>query len=78
MSCQQGCQVFTTKPAQLLLKTSPIAFRGGFIAFRGVKCMFNDRNSLVKFTFRGKIHIPIMLLGSLQPTDMKNNPQQQC
>ncbi len=26
----QGCQVFTTKPAQLLLKTSPIAFRGGF------------------------------------------------
>ncbi len=26
----QGCQVFATKPAQLLLKTSPIAFRGGF------------------------------------------------
>ncbi len=26
----QGCQVFTTKPTQLLLKTSPIAFRGGF------------------------------------------------
>ncbi len=25
----QGCQVFATKPAQLLLKTSPIAFRGG-------------------------------------------------
>ncbi len=23
-----GCQVFATKPAQLLLKTSPIAFRG--------------------------------------------------
>ncbi len=28
-SGQQGCQVFTTKPAQLLLKTNPIAFRGG-------------------------------------------------
>ncbi len=26
----QGCQVFATKPAQLLLKTSPIAFREGF------------------------------------------------
>ncbi len=25
----QGCQVFTTKPAQFLLKTSPMAFRGG-------------------------------------------------
>ncbi len=25
----QGCQVFATKPSQLLLKTSPIAFRGG-------------------------------------------------
>ncbi len=37
-SGRQGCQVFATKPAQLLLKTSPIAFRGG---------------SLVKFAFRG-------------------------
>ncbi len=26
----QGCQVFATKRAQLLLKTSRIAFRGGF------------------------------------------------
>ncbi len=26
----QGCQVFATNPSQLLLKTSPIAFRGGF------------------------------------------------
>ncbi len=26
---QQGCQVFITKPTQLLLKTSPMAFRGG-------------------------------------------------
>ncbi len=60
----QGCQVFATKPAQLLLKTSPKLaqshFEGGFP---------------VKFAFQG---LNITLLGSLQPADMKNNPRQQC
>ncbi len=60
----QGCQVFATKPAQLLLKTSPKLaqshFKGG---------------SPVKFAFQG---LNITLLGSLQPADMKNNPRQQC
>ncbi len=60
----QGCQVFTTKPAQLLLKTSPIVFRGGV----------PHKNRIPG----GKIHvfsagINITLLGSLQPADMKNN-----
>ncbi len=60
----QGCQVFATKPAQLLLKTTPKLaqshFKGG---------------SPVKFAFQG---LNITLLGSLQPADMKNNPRQQC
>ncbi len=59
----QGCQVFPTKPAKLLLKTSQLAqshFEGG---------------SPVKFAFQG---LNITLLGSLQPADMKNNPRQQC
>ncbi len=60
----QGCQVFATKPAQLLLKTilklSQSHFEGG---------------SQVKFAFQG---LNITLLGSLQPTDMKNNLRQQC
>ncbi len=30
ISVSQGCQVFAKEPSQLLLKTSPIAFRGGF------------------------------------------------
>ncbi len=56
----QGCQVFTTKPAQLLLKTSPkrvqSRFEGGppvKIAFRGVKYTFFGGIPLVRFALQG-------------------------
>ncbi len=60
----QGCQVFSTKPAQLLLKTSSKLAQSHF-----------EGGSPVKFAFQG---LNITLLGSLQPADMKNNPRQQC
>ncbi len=60
----QGWQVFATKPAQLLLKTSPKLAQSHF-----------EGGSPVKFAFQG---LNITLLGSLQPADMKNNPRQQC
>ncbi len=55
----QGCQVFATKFAQLLLKTSPKLAKSHL-----------EGCSPVKFAFQG---LNITLLGSLQPTDMKNN-----
>ncbi len=60
----QGCQVFATKPAQLLHKTTPKLAQSHF-----------EGGSPLKFTFQG---LNITLLGSLQPADMKNNPRQQC
>ncbi len=63
----QGCQVFATKPAQLLLKTSPIAFRGGF----------PGKVPGSKYSIPAFQGLNITLLGSRQPTDMKNNPRQQ-
>ncbi len=74
----QGCQVFATKPAQLLLKTSPIAFRGGFPGknrIPGSKIHIFRRGSSNKICIPG---LNITLLGSLQPEDMKNNLRQQC
>lgn len=64
----KGCQVFTIKPSQLLLRTTPITFWGG-------KSKYFWWKILVKITFRG---VNIMLSLSLQPTDLKNNPQQNC
>ncbi len=73
--CQdQGCQVFTTNPSQLQLKTMPFAFRGGppvKIVFWGIKFTFFGRVPQEKFTFQG---LNIMLLGSLQPVDMEKQP----
>ncbi len=68
----QGCQVLTTKPAQLLLKTSPIMFKGSpplKIAFWSGKIHIFGGVPLVKFAFQG---LNITLLGSLQPMDIKN------
>ncbi len=56
-----------TKPAQLLLKTSPIAFRGGF----------PGKVPGSKYSIPAFQGLNITLLGSLQPADMKNNPRQQ-
>ncbi len=60
----QGCQFFTAKPAQLLLKTSPIAFQGGSPGKNrdpGVKYMIFGRVPLVKFTLQG-INITLLFL----------------
>ncbi len=66
---RQGCQVFTTKHAQLLLKTSPkiaqLRFEGVplvKIALRGVKYVFFGGVPLVRVSFYG---LNITLLGSL-------------
>ncbi len=56
----QGCQVFTTKSAQLLLKTGPKRAQSHFeedppvkIAFRGVKYTFFGGVPLVRFALQG-------------------------
>ncbi len=51
----QGCQVFATKPAQLLLKTSPIPFRGGF---PGKNCIPGGKIHVFRRGSSSKIHIP--------------------
>ncbi len=71
MCYTQGCQVFTTKPAQLLLKTSPMPFRGCplvKIVFLGLKYTFFAEVPLVKFALQG---LNITLLGALQSADIK-------
>ncbi len=79
---RQGCQVFSAKPAQLILKTSPevaqLLFRGDplvKIVFREVKYTFFGRVPLVKVAFQG---LNITLLGLPQPADMKNIPWKEC
>lgn len=64
-------QVFPTKSAQMLLKTSPITFQWGStkkIAFWGVKCVFLAGVHLVKCAFQG------LTITFLQPADVENNP----
>lgn len=71
-----GLPGFITKPTELLLKTNPLAFRGGTlvkIAFQGVKYTLFGGVSLVEFAFQG---LNITLLGLLHPAGMKNNSRQ--